>query len=175
MTSPVQVAAAILRRGNEIVLVREAAPGEEPHWSLPGGQVEADELINEGLVREVLEETGLEVLELGPLALVVQTDNRNPELTHRGSQYLATVWVFEIEKWSGELAPRDPMGLVSEATFVALPEAIERLDTVSWHAHTVRYLRAELEPGSVVLQRWHENGRIEELARIAPSSPGDSL
>jgi ADP-ribose pyrophosphatase YjhB (NUDIX family) len=65
MTSPVQVAAAILRRGNEIVLVREAAPGEEPHWSLPGGRVEADEVINEGLIREVLEETGLEVLELG--------------------------------------------------------------------------------------------------------------
>jgi hypothetical protein len=67
------------------------------------------------------------------------------------------------------------MSLVSEAIFVAFSEAIERLDMVPWHAHTVRYLRGELEPGSVVLQRRHVNGRIEELARIAPSSPGDSL
>lgn len=52
--------ALILRR--DLVLLIER--GREPHkglWSLPGGALEVGELLEEGLRREVLEETGLEV------------------------------------------------------------------------------------------------------------------
>jgi 8-oxo-dGTP diphosphatase len=159
------IAAAIIRRGDEIVLVRQGAPGEEPLWGLPGGVLEDGELVLEGLSREVLEETGLEIAEPLRLAFVVQIDNRRPEQLHRsrgrGSGYLATIWTFEVDTWRGELAPADPDGFVFEARFVPLAEAMERLAEVPWHGYTVRYLRGEVEPGSLHVERWHADGRIE--------------
>jgi len=52
------VGAVVVDRGR-VLLVRR---GQEPlkgHWSLPGGALELGESLNEGLVREVREETGL--------------------------------------------------------------------------------------------------------------------
>lgn len=63
MSAAVQVAVgAIARRGDEILLVRR---GQEPgagEWSVPGGRVRLGEELHEAVVREVAEETGLEVL-----------------------------------------------------------------------------------------------------------------
>jgi 8-oxo-dGTP diphosphatase len=156
-----------VRRDREILLVRQGAQGEELHWSLPGGVLEEGELVGEGLVREVREETGLEVVWPGTLAFVVQIDSRAPEgLRPRdvlGADYLATVWTFEIDEWRGEIVSRDPDGVVAEAVFVPLDEAIERLESVPWHSLTTRYLRGELEPGSLHLRRRHEDGRVEPI------------
>ncbi|MFF7543346.1 NUDIX domain-containing protein [Streptomyces canus] len=63
----VQVVAALLRRGNHIVLVQEQRDGKEV-WSIPGGGVERGELLTEALVREVKDETGLNLTAVGPLA-----------------------------------------------------------------------------------------------------------
>jgi len=46
--------------------------GKEPlkgYWSLPGGVLEAGETLEEGVMREVREETGLEVQPLGVLEI----------------------------------------------------------------------------------------------------------
>jgi 8-oxo-dGTP diphosphatase len=46
--------------------------GKEPlkgYWSLPGGVLEAGETLEEGVIREVREETGLEVQPLGVLEI----------------------------------------------------------------------------------------------------------
>jgi ADP-ribose pyrophosphatase YjhB (NUDIX family) len=155
------------------LLVKQAASDEEPHWALPGGIVEDGELVSEGLVREVLEETGIEILELASLAFVLQADSLRPPRLRRSSGretgYLATVWVFEVGAWRGDLQTRDPDGVVQDAAFVPRAEAIDRLDTVWWQGASVRYLRGRLEPGSAVLQRWHADGRVEELAQIGPA------
>jgi len=162
------VVAGILRRGDQIVIVRQAAPGEESSWSLPGGALEDGELLNEGLQREVFEETGLRVSGLGRLAFVLQFDNRLPEHLHRsrgpGRGYHVTVWTFEADAWDGELESDDPDGLVSEACFVPVGDAIGYLEAVPWHLLTVEYLRGEVEAGSLHLQRWHDDGRIEVVA-----------
>jgi 8-oxo-dGTP diphosphatase len=157
-----------VRRGDEILLVREGLPGEEPHWSLPGGVLEEGELVGEGLAREVLEETGVEIVGACRLAFALQVDNRRSEPLRAGRDepvgYLATIWVLEVDGWQGEVAARDPDGVVSEDAFVTLDEAIRRLRTVPWHALTVSYLLGELAPGSLHLQRWHADGRVEVLA-----------
>ena len=49
-----------------------------------GGVAETGEVLSEALVREVREETGLRVVEIGPLAYVVQHDNRAPVQLHEG-------------------------------------------------------------------------------------------
>ena len=136
-------------------MVRQAGPGEEPVWSVPGGRVEAGELVTEGLARELREETGLDTA-AGRLAFLVQVDNRQ-------DGWFATVWTFDVAEWEGEPRADDPDGFVSEVDWVPLADALERLERISWHALTARYLRGELEPRSLWLRRVDEQGR-EELA-----------
>lgn len=55
--------AVLVNGADEILLTwfNGGPHGTEPAWSLPGGGVEFDERITDGLVREVLEETGYDV------------------------------------------------------------------------------------------------------------------
>lgn len=55
--------AVLVNEADEILLTwfNGGPHGTEPAWSLPGGGVEFDERITDGLVREVLEETGYDV------------------------------------------------------------------------------------------------------------------
>jgi 8-oxo-dGTP diphosphatase len=151
----VQIVTAIVRRGDELLMVRQAAPGEEPVWSVPGGRVEPGELVTEALERELLEETGIRVVDPGRLAFAVQVDDR-----HDG--YFAAVWTFAVAAWSGEIAVADPDGFVLEAAFLPLDEALEHLGAISWQPTTVRYLRGELPAGLLWLRRVYPDGRIEE-------------
>jgi 8-oxo-dGTP diphosphatase len=62
------VGALIFNRGRILLVMR----GKEPlkgYWSLPGGALEAGETLEEGICREVREETGLEVKPLGVLEI----------------------------------------------------------------------------------------------------------
>jgi 8-oxo-dGTP diphosphatase len=57
---------AILTDGERILLIRRGHEPEAGRWSLPGGRIEPGETDQQALVREVREETGLEVIP-GPL------------------------------------------------------------------------------------------------------------
>jgi ADP-ribose pyrophosphatase YjhB (NUDIX family) len=54
------VGAIILQR-NRVLLVERARSPLQGYWSLPGGVLETGERLEEGVCREVLEETGLVV------------------------------------------------------------------------------------------------------------------
>jgi 8-oxo-dGTP diphosphatase len=153
------IAAGIVRRGDELLMVLQAGPGEEPFWSVPGGRIEPGELATEGLVREVREETGLTVVDPGRLAFVVQQDERH-------ENYFATVWVFDTEAVEGAIQVDDPDGFVREAAWIPLQEAISHLAQIRWQPLTVRYLRGEIEPGSAWLRRMHADGREQLIGPI---------
>ena len=68
----VSVAAAVVRDDGRILAIRRRDNGK---WEPPGGVLELDEGIHEGLVREVWEETGLHV-EPGPLTGVYKNMER---------------------------------------------------------------------------------------------------
>jgi len=157
-----------MRRADEIVLVLQGAAGEAPFWALPGGVVEEGELVPEALVREVLEETGLDIALPAQLAYIRQIDNRRPvqliESRGPGPGYLATVWVFEVDDWAGEIGARDPDGVVSEARLVPLEDALQRLRHTHWLELTAAYLEGRVEPGSVRFERWNEDGSVETFA-----------
>jgi 8-oxo-dGTP pyrophosphatase MutT (NUDIX family) len=56
-------AAAIIIRNDELLLIHRQKPGQD-YYILPGGGVELDESFEEACIREVKEETGLDVLSL---------------------------------------------------------------------------------------------------------------
>lgn len=56
-----RVSAVILRNsGREILMVRHLRKDGSSYWQLPGGGLQSDESAEDGLLREVLEETGLQ-------------------------------------------------------------------------------------------------------------------
>lgn len=73
---PIVSVGAVVIDGQRVVLVKR---GQEPlkgRWSLPGGVVEAGEELQAALVREVREETSLEV-QVGPVVEVLDRISRD--------------------------------------------------------------------------------------------------
>jgi len=60
-STPVPAVGAIVFRRSDVLLVKRASEPNRGRWSVPGGALEAGETVEAAAVREVLEETGLEV------------------------------------------------------------------------------------------------------------------
>jgi len=63
---PVVGIGAVILDGERVVLVKRGHAPLKGEWSLPGGAVELGESLEQAVAREVLEETGLEVI-VGPV------------------------------------------------------------------------------------------------------------
>ncbi len=159
------IAVALVRRadGDTILLVREQGPDDpEPKWALPGGVAEPGELLHEALARELREETGLELVRIGPLIAAAQTHIARGLLrADAGAEahdFVATAVTLEVAEWRGELLERgaDPDGFVSEARFFPVPEAAALLDRLTFRQMRepiVAYLRSEAASGALWLYR----------------------
>lgn len=76
-------AGVVLDEGGQILLVRRAIQPYRGQWALPAGYQELDETPEQALVREVAEETGLEIEVRGLLdVLYVGDDPRKPANVH---------------------------------------------------------------------------------------------
>lgn len=58
---PIVGVGGVVVRGDRALVVRRATEPLKGEWSIPGGMLELGEKLREGVAREVLEETGLEV------------------------------------------------------------------------------------------------------------------
>src|SRR5690348_9091527 len=67
---------AIITDSDRILLIRRGHEPEAGRWSLPGGRIEAGETDEQALIREVREETGLEV---APGRLIGAVDRPCPD------------------------------------------------------------------------------------------------
>ncbi len=170
-----QIGAALIRRGDDILLVRQTDPlTGVSSWSLPGGQVEPGELPHEAMIREVLEETGLQVLDPG--RLLYANAGVDPGTGVRG-----TAWVFEVRAWRGQLQtrPDDPEDPVTEARFFSLEEATRRLEELprpGMRDPILAHLRGEMEPGALWLYHYGSHGSDDLVACLSGSTgatPGD--
>ena len=72
---PVVGVGAVIIDGDRVVLVRRAHEPLKGEWSLPGGAVELGETLAEAIVREVREETGLDVC-VGPIVEILDRVHR---------------------------------------------------------------------------------------------------
>jgi 8-oxo-dGTP diphosphatase len=69
--APIIGVGAVVVHDNKVLLVRRGQAPLKGEWSLPGGAVELGETLQQGVVREVLEETGLQVV---PIAIIEVLD-----------------------------------------------------------------------------------------------------
>lgn len=155
------IAAALVRKDDQILMVHQRAPDGNEWWSTPGGAVENGEMLTDALVREVREETGLDVLDPGRLIYVTQWENI-PE------NHQAIAFVFEVKEWRGELQPDDPDGLVLQACFLPIDQVIANLQQIKWGILTepaIAYLRGEAVAGTVWIYRWQSNENISLVGR----------
>ncbi len=81
--------AVIIRKGRVLLEKRDSSPFRGK-WCLPGGQLEEDETIEETCVREVREETGMEV-KISKTFGVYSTPGRDPRGISMSAVFLCKV------------------------------------------------------------------------------------
>ncbi len=93
--APIIGVGAVVIDGGKVLLVRR---GQEPlkgEWSLPGGALELGETLQQGVVREVLEETGLTVVPGG----IVEVLDRITQDDLRGGFATTMCWSTFYATW----------------------------------------------------------------------------
>ncbi len=117
------VAGIITRNDSEILVVgNEYSKGRPLTWNFPGGAVEQGEDLRSALVREVYEETGVKILEIGRLAAVSQV--------YSGEDATGLLFfMFEVKSWEGEVSLENEVqgGPVRAAEFVSYADALDRV------------------------------------------------
>jgi 8-oxo-dGTP diphosphatase len=93
----------ILRRGDDVLLIRRGRPPGAGQWSLPGGKQELGETAEAAARRELREETGLEC---GVLTMVAHADSITYDADGR-IEYHYTILDFAGRYESGEAIPGD--------------------------------------------------------------------
>lgn len=150
-----QTAAALIRRDHEILLVKQQGGDDAvPTWALPGGVVEPGELPTNAMVREVKEETGIDVTDLGRLLYVKAGVDPS-------GQRSSTTYVFEVQAWQGVLRPAAPEDPVIDARFLPLTEAIaalEQLPSIMMREPILAHLHGDVLPGALWLYHFHNGG-----------------
>jgi ADP-ribose pyrophosphatase YjhB (NUDIX family) len=100
---------AALVRGRDLLLVLRRRRPEAGCWGIPGGKVDPMEPVEEAMVREIREETGIVV---GARRLLCVVDHIDREA---GEHWVAPVYL--VESWTGEPELREPEALAAIGWF----------------------------------------------------------
>jgi len=113
---PIVGAGAVVMKDGEVLLIRRGKPPKLGSWSLPGGAQELGETIEDAVVREVLEETGLEVRVIAFLDVIDLIEKEAD-----GIRYHYTLIDYLSEVTGGTLSPGTD---AADARFFSLEEAL---------------------------------------------------
>lgn len=111
---PKVAVAALVSGGGRVLLVRRAAIPRIGYWALPAGYMDADELPEEALAREIVEETGVTVRVLGLHAIAPLAG---------WAQRRGILLLYRAEPVGGALAPADDVSEVAWFTADEIPWA----------------------------------------------------
>ncbi|MCH8491464.1 MAG: NUDIX hydrolase [Oceanicaulis sp.] len=124
---------AVIWRGDDVLLIRRARAPFEGQWSIPGGKVEFGETLEDALVREVREETGVEISLTGLIGVYQSIE---PD-TH-----------FVMVDWCADWVSGEPNAAddALEACFVPFDAALARIawDTTRTALHDAARLRGRM-------------------------------
>ena len=81
-TAPVVGVGGVVIRDGKVLLISRGKPPLYGRWVVPGGTVELGEPLEEALVREMREETGLEVQPLEILTVFDRIERNGDEVVH---------------------------------------------------------------------------------------------
>jgi len=95
--NPVVGAGALVEKDGRVVLVRRGVEPKLGYWSLPSGYVEADEMAEEAAVREMEEETGLQI----------EIDDLLGVYSFGGEPQTGVLILYSAHPVGGELRPGD--------------------------------------------------------------------
>jgi ADP-ribose pyrophosphatase YjhB (NUDIX family) len=121
--TPLVGVGAVAVRDGRVLLVRRGSEPLKGHWTLPGGLLEVGESMAEGVVREVREETGLEV---EPIELVEILDRIHREGGRVRYHYVIADFLCRVT--GGELRA------ASDA------DAVRWVERAEWNSHSALVL-----------------------------------
>lgn len=93
----VGVGTVIFNDQNEILLIKRKKKPEANHWSIPGGKVDWFETLEEAVIREIKEETGLDI-QVKELLCVTDHILQEENVHYVAPTYLSEVTGGQIEK-----------------------------------------------------------------------------
>jgi 8-oxo-dGTP diphosphatase len=135
----IAVSAAVFRNGR-VLIVRRAQPPAAGLYTLPGGVVELGETLAEAAVREVREETGLEI---EPLALVSYRQVIARDVNGRVERHFV-ILPFAARWRAGEITLNEEL---AEAHWLA-PSELSSLHTTEGLAEVVDKAWEKINAGS---------------------------
>ncbi|CAA6803121.1 MAG: MutT domain protein-like [uncultured Sulfurovum sp.] len=94
-THTIGVGAVVINKQNELLMVRDRIHTSRSIYKLPGGMLEDAQSLEEGVIREVWEETGIK----GKLVKMVAILNSHPFTFNKSNMYV----VFQLEALSEEI------------------------------------------------------------------------
>lgn len=120
----------VVFRGDQVLLIRRGKPPKAGEWSLPGGSQNVGETVRDTAIREVLEETGVEITEPRFLEVI---DAIIPDEEGR-VRYHYTLVDFHAQWLRGEPTGADD---AEHAEFVP----VDRIDHLGLWEKTVEVIR----------------------------------
>ncbi len=119
------VRAVVYNQHNHLLLIRRR---DNKRWAMPAGAMELDESVYECLVREVREESGLDV-HSATLFAIWSNPGKTTIVTHYGDPYQLVVFIFRVDEWTGELVTQTDETI--DAGFFSMDE----LPEIAQHYH----------------------------------------
>ena len=97
---PLLVVNAVIQKGEEVLLIKRGKEPAKGSWVVPGGHVLHNESLEEAVVREVKEETGLDVEIVGIISTKTDREGLDPRGYHLSVNYLTIPVGGELQKTS---------------------------------------------------------------------------
>jgi 2-dehydropantoate 2-reductase len=109
----------ILKNQNEILLIKRSTPPFAGYWALPGGRSEPNEAVEQTVIREVKEETGLKV------SIIRKIGEYHEQGTQMGQEYDYYPACFLVKDDSGKINKQESE--IAEIKFFNINELPEVL------------------------------------------------
>lgn len=153
-THTIGVGAVVINEKNELLMVRDRIHTSNSIYKLPGGMLEHAQSLEEGVVREVWEETGIKA----KLIKMVSVLNSHPFTFNKSNMYI----VFQLEAQTTEINVIDTHE-IEFALWMPLDEFFSHKEMSNFQKKLVR---ATLDNEGISLIDFEDNSRCKKYVEV---------